>query len=868
MLVPLPWLAEFTPLGGRDGAAVAAALVSVGLEEEAVIGSGVEGPLVAGLVLEATPEPQKNGKTINWCQVDVGERHGGVRGIVCGAHNFAAGDKVAVALPGAVLPGPFPISSRKTYGHISDGMICSERELGLGEDHGGILVLSRIGLDPPVGADLIPLLHLDEQTVDVNVTPDRGYCFSIRGVAREFSHATGERFSDPALIRTPPASPDGFPVSVDDAVPPRGRVGCDRFTARIVRGCAAAGPSPTWMRRRLAQAGMRPISLAVDVTNYVMLELGQPLHAYDLAGVAAPMVVRRARAGERLVTLDGVDRALDPEDLLITDSPGGVRASRVLGLAGVMGGESSEVTAETRDLLIEAAHFEPVSVSRTARRHKLGSEAARRFERGVDPELGPRAAQRVVDLLLEYGGGEADLAVTDVGNPMAPAAVPFDPGYPERLVGVAYTQTQVKTILEAIGCEVATSGGPAGVGAAEAAESVGAGGGIGPGAAHAANLLAEPGGIAGAGPWLVTPPSWRPDLTRAVDLVEEVARLAGHADVAAAWRRAGAFAGAGAPDLAGGAAAAAEPAPTAAGYAGIPSVLPEAPAGPGLTKSQRLRRSAARSLADFGLVEVLSYPFVGEATFDAFGYAAEDVQRRAVRLANPLDAAAPLLRTEILQTLLATLRRNVGRGLADVGLFELGLVTRPGPKPEAAPMPRTDARPSAEELEELLQAVPPQPRHIAGAMAGARQAAGVWGPGRPWDWADAVEAARLIGRAVNMELTASQAAVAPFHPGRCAAIAAGGLVVGHAGELDPRALKALGLPERTVAFELDLDHLVEAAPDIRPARPVSAHPVAKEDLAFVVDRDTPVAALVQAVRRGAGEVVEAAGVFDVYQGDQ
>ncbi|MDR0594383.1 MAG: phenylalanine--tRNA ligase subunit beta, partial [Bifidobacteriaceae bacterium] len=415
MLVPLPWLAEYVPLNGRDGAQVAEALVKVGIEEEAVHGSGVTGPLVAGLVLDAQPEPQKNGKTIMWCQVDVGPAAGGARGIVCGARNFAAGDKVAVALPGAVLPGPFPISARKTYGHISDGMICSARELGLGEDHAGILVLATLGLDPPVGADLIPILGLDQQTVEVNVTPDRGYCFSIRGVAREFSHATGARFADPALIAVPPPGRDGFGVELDDAAPVGGRPGCDRFVARVVRGCAAAGPSPEWLGRRLTQAGMRPISLAVDVTNYVMLELGQPLHAYDLSGLAAPITVRRAAPGERLVTLDGVDRALDPEDLLITDSPGGRPASRVLGLAGVMGGASSEVGPETRDLLIEAAHFDPVTVARTSRRHKLGSEAAKRFERGVDPQLPPRAVQRVIDLLVKYGGGEADAGGTDVG---------------------------------------------------------------------------------------------------------------------------------------------------------------------------------------------------------------------------------------------------------------------------------------------------------------------------------------------------------------------------------------------------------------------------------------------------------------------
>ncbi|MDR2380395.1 MAG: phenylalanine--tRNA ligase subunit beta [Bifidobacteriaceae bacterium] len=867
MLVPLPWLAEFTPLGGRDGQGVAAALVSVGLEEEAVLGSGLVGPLVSGLVVEAVPEPQKNGKVINWCQVDVGEALGGVRGIVCGAHNFAAGDKVAVALPGAVLPGPFPITARKTYGHMSDGMICSLRELGLGEDHAGIIVLARLGLDPPVGADLIPLLHLDEQTVDVNVTPDRGYCFSIRGVARELSHATGEPFHDPALIATPPPSTDGFAIVVDDAAPIRGRIGCDRFVARIVRGCSAAGPSPDWMQRRLNQSGMRPISLAVDVTNYVMLELGQPLHAYDLGGVAEPIVVRRARVGEHLTTLDGVDRALAPEDLLITDSPAGrlptsvptvgeaSYGTRVLGLAGVMGGASSEVSDATQDLLIEAAHFDPVSVARSARRHKLSSEAAKRFERGVDPELAPRAVQRVTDLLLEYGGGEADAAVSDIGQPLLPQAIPFDPAYPERLVGVPYGTERVRAILEDIGCTVVTPASPAGLGASGAAGTApgrgaqagggladvaggvpGAGAVLGGGAVAGGGLADVAGRVPGAGAWIVVPPSWRPDLTRPVDLVEEVARIA-HYDL-------------------------------------IPSVLPAAPAGTGLTKSQRLRRSAARSLADFGLVEVLSYPFVGEDTFDALDYPPGDERREAVRLANPLDAAAPLLRTEILQTLLGTLRRNVSRGFPDAGVFEIGSVTAPRRGADgavaiaAAPLPGTDRRPGVAEVEALNAAVPPQVRHIAGAMVGQREKAGVWGPGRAADWADAVESARVVGRGLHVSVAPRAAQRAPFHPGRCAELKVGELVVGYAGELDPQVVKTLGLPAGAVAFELDLDRMIELAPDLVPAQPVSPQPVAKEDLAFVVDRALPAQDLVDAIRRGAGPFSEDAWVFDTYEGGQ
>ena len=269
-------------------------------------------------------EPQSNGKTIRWCQVGrrPGERGRRAPGASSAARdNFESGDLVVVSLPGAVLAGGFAISARKTYGHVSDGMICSARELGLGDDHAGIIRLAELGLgDAPVGTDAIALLGLDDQTLEVNVTPDRGYALSVRGVAREYAHATGATFTDPALVAVPAPDTGGFRVRVEDAAPVRGTPGCDRYVARVVRGVDAAAPSPRWMRRRLEQAGMRPISLAVDVTNYVMLAVGQPLHAFDLAGLREAIVVRRARPGERLTTLDDVDRALHPEDLLITDT--------------------------------------------------------------------------------------------------------------------------------------------------------------------------------------------------------------------------------------------------------------------------------------------------------------------------------------------------------------------------------------------------------------------------------------------------------------------------------------------------------------------------------------------------------------------
>lgn len=804
--IPLTWLAEHVDLpAGTTAEQLAADLVRVGLEEEAIHAAAVTGPLVVGRVVERTPEPQKNGKTINWCRVDVGA-HNEVaedgtlrpRGIVCGAHNFDTGDLVVVALPGAVLPGPFPISSRKTYGHVSDGMICSARELDLGDDHDGIIVLSPDDVDAAPGDDAKELLGLGEEVLEINVTPDRGYCFSMRGVAREYGHATGAAFRDPGAADAGDTRPadGGFAVEVDDAAPIHGVAGCDRFVAQVVRGVRAHGPSPAWMQRRLTQAGMRPISLAVDVTNYVMLDLGQPLHAYDLAQVAAPIVVRRARDGEQLRTLDGTLRDLHAEDLLITDSPSGAgRSGRVLGLAGVMGGAESEVTDATTDLLVEAAHFDPVSVARTARRHRIPSEAGKRFERGVDPQLPRVAARRAVELLLRYGGGTADEALTDLDRTGEATVVELPLDLPARLVGVPYTPEEVAQTLTAIGCAVEVTGSTA----------------------------------------RVTVPSWRPDLLVPVDLVEEVARLRG--------------------------------------YDAIPSVVPQAPAGRGLSAAQAARRVVAKALAAAGFVEVLSYPFVGAHQHDALALPADDPRRHAVRLLNPLSDEQPEMRTHLLVTLLETVRRNVGRGLTDLALVETGLVTRPRPGAPAAPQLPGGVLPDAAALAALDAAVPPQPRHVAGVLAGLREPAGWWGPGRRADHTDAIEAVLLVGRTVGVPLTVAPGAMAPWHPGRTAEVRLpDGTVVGHAGELHPRVVGALDLPARAVAFELDLDAVLAAAPaEPVQAVPVSTFPPAKEDIALVVAEEVPVGELYEAVRVGAaaseaGDLVEELRVFDVYRG--
>ena len=484
MRVPLSWLREYVDVpADATTDDVFAALVSVGFEEEEALGFEVTGPVVVGQVLSFDEEPQTNGKTIRWCQVDVGEAE--PRGIVCGASNFFPGDKVVVSLPGAVLPGPFPISARKTYGHVSDGMIASARELGLGDEHNGILRLAELGLDPAPGTDAITLLGLDDVAVDVNVTPDRGYALSIRGIAREYAHATGAAFRDPAAHEWDDVQPgSGFPITVDDQNPIRGRVGASEFVARVVRGVDPSRPTPPWMIARLTLAGIRSLGILIDITNYVMLELGNPVHGYDLDTLEGGITVRRATEGETIVTLDGKERMLSVEDLLITDDSGPI------GLAGVMGGGTTEMTDATRNVLIEAATFDPVSIARTARRHKLPSEASRRFERGVDPLIPFVAARRVADLMVELAGGTLD---TELGGALYGevflASIELPRAFVSQLIGVDYTDAEITGALETIGCEV--------------------------------SALDDGDG------WEVIPPSWRPDLTDRWTLAEEVARIHG-----------------------------------------------------------------------------------------------------------------------------------------------------------------------------------------------------------------------------------------------------------------------------------------------------------------------------------------------------
>jgi phenylalanyl-tRNA synthetase beta chain len=779
MRISMSWIRELVDLpAGQTGRDVAENLINAGLEVETVetVGEGLSGPIVVGKVL-AIEELTEFKKPIRWCQVDTGDSE--PRGIICGASNFVEGDLVVVAPPGTTLPGDFTITARETYGHVSDGMICSERELGLGDDHGGIIVLPPGTAEP--GAVAASVLGIGDDVLDIAITPDRGYALSARGIAREVAIAYDRPFDDPV------DRPETLPAPAKDRAPAHCASddldACPLFTLRTITGIDPSRPSPQWMRNRLRDSGMRSVSLAVDITNYVMLELGQPLHAFDLDTLQGAVRADRAKPGEKLETIDHVMRELSTDDLTIRDDRGAI------GLAGTMGGALTEITDATTNIALEAAFFAPDIVARMGRRHRLTSEASRRFERGIDRALAPVASARATELLVELAGGSYQ-GMTAVEAPMVDRTIRIAQDLPAQVAGMDIGPDTTRSKLEAIGCTV------------EEEDS----------------------------DFVVTPPTWRPDLTDPADLVEEVVRLVG--------------------------------------YAKLPSTLPTAPAGRGLTHAQRLRRRMGTVLAARGMSEVLTYPFTSQADADALRWPEDDPRRTSPKLANPLSDEQPQLRGAILPTLLESAHRNIGRGFDDLALFELGSVFLGTAGAARPPRPGVEQRPTDEQWRELQGLLPAQPTHLAAVWTGNRQPKGWQGAGDAFTWADAIAAARDVFDALGVHVSTEQGSDPTFHPGRCAQFTIAGDVIGHAGELHPGALEALGLPARACAMELDVTALIDASPTIRSAPDFSTHPVAKEDIALVVSDDVTVDQVRAAIIDGAGELLEDVALFDVYTGDQ
>jgi phenylalanyl-tRNA synthetase beta chain len=790
MRVPYSWLRDVVNGGAGNSPGwdvtpdeLEQTLLRIGHEVEDVIRLGpVSGPLIIGRVthIEELPEFKK---PIRACLVDVGEP--ALREIICGATNFVAGDLVVVALPGSVLPGGFAITARKTYGRTSNGMLCSAAELGLAADHSGILVLPPGTAEP--GADGVDVVGFDDVVFHLAITPDRGYCMSLRGLAREIACAYDLDFTDPAssdVVPPLPAQGPAWPLSVQPGT------GVRRFALRPVTGIDPGAVSPWWLQRRLLLAGIRAISPAVDATNYVMLELGHPMHAHDLKRITGGLQVRFAQPGETVVTLDDIERRLEPTDVLIVDDV----ATAAIG--GVMGSGSTEMRDDTTDVLLEAAVWDPAAVSRTQRRLHLPSEAARRYERAVDPAISVVALDRCAALLAEIAGGAISPALTDWrGDPprdnwsMPPIEIAAD--LPDRIAGVAYSAGTTARRLTQIGASVT-----------------------------------------GDAMLTVTPPSWRPDLLQPADLVEEVLRLEG--------------------------------------LEVIPSVLPSAPAGRGLTDTQRRRRAVSKSLALSGYVEVIPTPFLPAGVFDAWGLPADDPRRITTQVLNPLEADRPELATTLLPGLLEALGRNVSRGLVDVALFAIAQVVQPNEQTRGVGLIPVDRRPTDNEIALLDASLPRQPQHVAVALAGLREPRGPWGPGRPVEAADAFEAVRIVARAGGVDVALRAARYLPWHPGRCAEVLVGdpreGKVIGHAGQLHPAVIERCELPQGTCAVELNLDAMpiVESLPAPR----VSPFPAVFQDVSLVVDVDVAAQAVLDALRDGAGELLEDIRLFDVYTGPQ
>jgi phenylalanyl-tRNA synthetase beta chain len=681
MKASLRWLREFVELP-EDPREVAEALDLLGIEVESMEETPLPfGDVVVASVLAIEPHPAAD--RLRLVAID----HGTAKAtVVCGAWNFDVGDVVPYAPPGSRLAGGLEVAEREIRGVSSPGMICSEAELGLGDDAEGIML---IGPDEAaVGTDLSEAVGLPDVVFDVSITSNRPDLMSMYGLARDLAAYFDTEARPPDVSEIVGAGDSSVRVLVES--PDR----CPRFTAREIRGLTV-GPSPLWMRTRLRSVGVRPISNIVDVTNYVMLELGQPLHAFDLDRIGeATVVVRTAVEGEKLVTLDGEDRELRETDLVIAD------ATRPIGLAGVMGGEDSEVTESTSAVLLEAAHFRAAGVLFTSKHHRLRSEASARFERGVDPLLPAMASHRATALIARHCGGEPVGGLVDEqGDPFVPTVAGLPPAEVERLLGVEVPAGDIERLLERLGFTVE-----------------------------------------GSNPLTVTVPSYRPDVTRPADLVEEVARLYG--------------------------------------FERIPERLPKGP-GDGLPSWERVRRRLREVLVGAGYFETISFDFAAPGDIAGLGFDADDRRSRPLRLRNPVSDEQGHLRTTLLPGLLDGLRVNAMRNRHFAALFEVGSVFLESDGP-----------------------IPDQPRLVGFASMGS-VADLPWEPPRERDARDAVGLVETLLRAFEVPYELSPAIVPGMHPGRGAEVVVDGAVVGSVGEIHPQIAGTWGLVGRVAAGEID-----------------------------------------------------------------
>jgi phenylalanyl-tRNA synthetase beta chain len=768
MRAPLSWIKEFVDIpSSLNPDEISKGLVRVGFEVEDVIyqGEDVKGPLVFGEVL-SIEEITEFKKPIRYVGLDCGEKQ--TRYVICGATNFIVGDMVLVALPGAVLPGDFAIAARETYGKTSNGMICSAKELGLSDDHAGIMVFNKDQVQTK--DDVREKLSISDVIFDIAVNPDRGYALSIRGIAREIAGAFGLKFNDPAdQLRTLSFEKTGSGVKpkIED------KDSASIFYLRTLSNFDSKAATPLWMRRRIEKMGMRSISLVVDVTNYVMLELGQPLHAFDRKKINGDLKVVKAGKSSKFVTLDGQERTLDPADLMVSDD------ERPLALAGTMGGLYSEITQDTTEIALEAVRFNPVAIAQNSRRHKLSSEASRRLERGVDPSLAELASARFVQLLTEHSSAK-HVETLSAGEAKYPAPFVINPSQISSILGFEISTSQILNSLHTIGCVVDEK------------------------------------------KFEITPPSWRPDLTNVSDIAEEVARIIG--------------------------------------YDSIPSVLPNRPLHASLTPIQKRRRVISQFLANRGLAEVLTFPFTNQKTIDDMGFVGARASTYA--LANPMSDENPLLRVHLIPGLIEVAARNISRGAQDFAIFEIGSIFRSSKKLETFINPETSERPNQQIISKIFDSVPEQTEMVAGLLVGKKEVENWQGKSQSFEWNDAISFAQEILDLCHLDYEIKRSDLAPWHPGRCAELIVDGRVVAHAGEIHPRILSQYNLPARSSAFAINLGALPASAL-VRPNR-VGVMPAAVQDVALIVESNVPALEVQQALKEGAGDLLESISLFDRY----
>ena len=770
MKIPLSWLSEYVTLPAKiTSEEIAQAFVKVGFEVESIEeqGKDLKGPLLVGKVfsIEELPEVKK---PIRYVGLDVGEKK--TRFVICGARNFKVNDLVVVALPGAVLPGNFAISSRLTYGKTSDGMICSAKELGISDEHSGIIVLP----DGKVGANALNLLDVADTVFDISINPDRGYAMSVRGLARELAGSLKCKYVDPADAKNAKKlntikSSRAVSVKIED------KSGADQIYIRTLEKVNTKKPTPLWMQRRIEKCGMRSISLAVDITNYVMLELGQPLHAFDADVIVGGLRVTRAGKFSNLITLDKVERKLDPDNLLICD------AQSPLALAGTMGGLASEVTLQTSKIALEAAHFDPISIAKNSRFHMLSSEASRRMERNTDPALTEIASARAAQLLIDLAGAKY-VGTAQSGLPVKKRKVKISIENISKLIGYKYSTKQVKDSLTVIGCKVSGS----------------------------SNLLS------------VEVPSWRSDLVTSADFSEEIARING--------------------------------------YELIPSKLPIGKSGAGLNAMQVRKRQIATMLANQGFSEVINYPFVSQKMVETLGFTGD--RGKSFKVANPMSEEFPLLRTHLIPGLISTMIRNIGRGMKDIAIFEIGTVFRNTTSLGKAVTAATNKRPSQKIIAQIYDGVPKQMLFVAAVVSGEKELSSWQGSGSKFTWNDAVAKAVEIVEATGNSYEIGSSDLSPWHPGRCAEIKVNGKVIAHAGELHPRVISELDLPERSCAFAVIISELPPAP--VTKAPKIWSMPAAVQDVALVISSDIGASQVEAALRIGAGSLLESITLFDRY----